>query len=122
MYFRELGLIREMQCWILQQISSVKYEEVERSVHLSAIESKGTSVHVCTQGVHLHGELLAPFPRCLITTLLQQKEQAGQRQEDFLQKLETSMQYKIYFLCSSPAFILFTQQSYYANYIIICRP
>lgn len=71
MYFRELGLIREMQCWILQQISYVKYEEVERSVHLSAIESKGTCVHVCTHGVHLHGELLAPFLRCLITALLQ---------------------------------------------------
>lgn len=62
MYFRELGLIREMQCRILQQISSVNYEELARSVHLSAVESKGTCVHVCTHGVHLHGQLLVPFP------------------------------------------------------------
>lgn len=37
--------MREMQCWILQQISSVKYEEVERSVHLSAIKYMDTCTH-----------------------------------------------------------------------------
>lgn len=119
MYFRELGLIREMQCWILQQISSVNCEELARSVHLSAVESKGTCVHTGSTYMDSCWHL---FPTCLITALLQQKEQAGQRQEDFLQKPETSMQYKIYFLRSSPSFILFTQQSYYANYIVICRP
>lgn len=68
MYLRELGLIREMQCWILQQISSVKYEEVERSVHLFAIKYTDTCAH--PHGVHLLRELLAPIPRCLITSLL----------------------------------------------------